>query len=527
MGRVVDRRALCLVAVLGVVGLALSSCGTRLPNSAFGTSSGVGASVSAGGPAASGSGGGTGNSGGTNASGLGGSVPGASSSGATPGAASAGGGAGSNGAGGASAGAGGAGGPSGAGSGTSSGASDVGVTASTITIGNVTSVQGALGPDAFGVSLPGLQAWVAATNANGGINGRKIVLDTCDDSENGQQNLTCTNQLVSQDHVFALIGNNSDACASSAHYEYTQGVPDVGFPLCNGYYKYPNMFSIYGTGYPRKGAMPANEENQANIYKWFATTRHVSRGAFFFYIIPISAQQGYAEEAEAKSVGIATTYEGGGSHQGENPADPTFDTDVINMREDKVDSVYDAMDVAGNEKLCAAMDRQGFTVKAKVSTVEVFGQSVGQWSSPCRDSVYSADSSAPYSDTSNPVVAQFRRAMSTYEPTATMHQWALDGYALGILFGDAVSSMGAKVTRAGFMKWLDAWKQPQAGGPGYTFDGLMSPLAWAPMNYNQPSPACDSIAQWNDAAGTFVTVAGINTCYNLGWLPTAFSNDGS
>jgi len=519
MARVDARPTLYVLAAVGVLSLGLSACGTRLPRSAFSGSQDLSASAPAGGSNATG-----------NGSQSGASSAGAPSAAGTPGANVASGGAGANsgGTGGASGSSGGgvAGGPTGAAAGSGS-ANDVGVTASSITIGNVTSVQGALGPDAFGVSLPGLQAWVAATNASGGINGRKIILDTCDDSEDGQQNLACTDQLVTKDHVFALVGNNSDACASSAHFEYTQGVPDVGFPLCNGYYKYPNMFSAYGTGYPRKAAMPANEQNQANIYKWFAANRHVSKGAYFFYIIPISQQQGYAEETEAASVGIATTYEGGGSHEGENPADPTFDTDVINMRADKVDSVYDAMDVAGNEKLCAAMDRQGFTVKAKVSTVEVFGQSVGQWSSPCRDSVYSADSSAPYSDTSNPVVAQFRQAMSTYEPTAAMHQWALDGYALGILFGDAVSSMGAKVTRSGFTKWLDSWKQPQAGGPGYTFHGLMSPEAWAPLNYSKPAPACDSIAQWNDAAGTFVTVAGANTCYTLGWLPTAFSADGS
>ncbi|HEX5268275.1 MAG TPA: ABC transporter substrate-binding protein [Acidimicrobiales bacterium] len=511
----------------GLISLGLAGCGTRLSDNAFagaanpssvsaggqpgGTASGSGTGPGLSGTSGSGSGGGSSLSGGATSAGAGPGTGGATGTGPAS----------SGGTGGGTTGSGGSGG------GAANGASDVGVTANSITIGNVTAINGALGPYAFGVTLPGLQAWVNATNARGGINGRKIILDTCDDSADGQQNLSCATKLVSQKHVFAMLANNTDACASSAKYEYQQGVPDVGFPLCNGYYMYPNMFSIYGSGYPRNGKLPPTNENQAQVYKWAHDNKHVSKGAFFFYIIPVSQQAGYFEEVGAKSAGIATTYEGGGNHEGENPADPTFDTDVINMRADHVDVIFDAMDTAGNAKLCAAMDRQGFTVPVKMSTVEVFGQAVGQWSSPCRDSVYSADASEPYSDTSNPVVAQFRKDFSTYEPHAQLHQWALDGYGLGVLFGDAIKSMGSSPTRAGLLKWMNSWKQPAVGGPGYTFDGLADPVAWTPLNYSQPAPACDAIGQWNNAAGTFVTDAKIGTCYNLPWYGTPFSPDGS
>src|SRR5437879_3002278 len=53
-------------------------------------------------------------------------------------------------------------------------ASDIGVTPTSITLGNITAIQGQFGPDAFSPSLYGLQAYVAALNARGGVNGRKI-----------------------------------------------------------------------------------------------------------------------------------------------------------------------------------------------------------------------------------------------------------------------------------------------------------------------------------------------------------------
>src|SRR5581483_3880329 len=269
-------RVVAALAATAVMALGLAACGTRLPDRDF---LGAGAvNGSSGNPVAgaSGSQSATG-SGGTNSQ-TPGAVPGGGAT-AGGGNGSAGGGAGGTAGGSGKTGGGGAGG-AGGGGGAGNGASDIGVTANSITIGNVTAINGALGPYAFGVTLPGLSAWVQGTNARGGINGRKIILDTCDDSADGQQNLSCATKLVQQNHVFAFLGNNTDACSSSAHFEFSNGVPDLGFPLCNGYYKYPNMFSYLGSGYPRNGTLPANQNQQANVYKWFKDNRHVSKGAF-------------------------------------------------------------------------------------------------------------------------------------------------------------------------------------------------------------------------------------------------------
>ena len=61
--------------------------------------------------------------------------------------------------------------------------------------------------DAFAPAARGLRAWAAAINAKGGINGRQVVLKTCDDGEDRNQTLECARRLVEQDKVFAIVGH--------------------------------------------------------------------------------------------------------------------------------------------------------------------------------------------------------------------------------------------------------------------------------------------------------------------------------
>src|SRR5437763_7393458 len=193
-----------LVLLIAIFALVLEACGTRLPNSAFvqsqrgsgqqalageqtnidqGDTSGTGTDTGAGATAG-------GTSGGTS-----GGTAGKAGTAGTNGAATGGG----------------PGGPA-------NGATDVGVTAGAIKIGNITSIQGQFGPDAFSPSLYGLQAYVGALNARGGVNGRKIDFHTCDDRDTGDGNLACAQQLVDQQKVFAMLANNSESSARSAGY---------------------------------------------------------------------------------------------------------------------------------------------------------------------------------------------------------------------------------------------------------------------------------------------------------------------
>src|SRR5204862_5301823 len=78
-------------------------------------------------------------------------------------------------------------------------ASDTGVTENEIVIGNISAEDGILG-DAFAPPVRGLQAFVQYTNDHGGVHGRQIRLETCNDSEDRTKNLSCAQDLVENKH---------------------------------------------------------------------------------------------------------------------------------------------------------------------------------------------------------------------------------------------------------------------------------------------------------------------------------------
>jgi hypothetical protein len=161
------------------------------------------------------------------------------------------------------------------------------------------------------------------------------------------------------------------------------------------------------------------------------------------------------------------------------------------------------------------MQRRNFTVAAKVSTIVAMGASVGtDFPDVCRNSMYIPGSSLPYTRTDVPSIATFNEAMATYQPGVEMHQWALEAWAMGTMLRDYLDEAGPAPTRAGFNEWIAALD-------GYTADGIMTGLSYAPVDYDQPTlPDCTTIAQWQDSApGGWTTATNPDpTCY-----PDAFN----
>ena len=89
---------------------------------------------------------------------------------------------------------------------------------------------------------------------------------------------------------------------------------------------------------------------------------------------------------------------------------------------------------------------------------------------------------------------------------------------MGYEFSKAAQSMGANLTRTGFIKWLNDLSD-------YTLDGLTWPHDYKPQDYKAPFHHCFSIAHWMDQEQTFHMDAGLSTCYDAKWISYNFTDD--
>jgi branched-chain amino acid transport system substrate-binding protein len=382
-------------------------------------------------------------------------------------------------------------------------ASDVGITEKTITLGNITAENGVLG-DAFAPAVRGLRAWVAYTNAHGGIKGRQIILKTCDDREDRNRDLACAQQLVERDKVFALVATNSRSFGGAAQYLADHEIPVVGEPITNSFARYPTFFSVYQNGYPRDGktvGYKGNLVNTSGVYRWFKQNVNVSKAAVFAYDIDESKQAGEFMKKGLELEGFSVT------EYVVSFAAPSFDQAVAEMQTKGTELVMDAMDDGANRKLCDAMARRNFKPKAKVSTVVSMGARVGtDYNDTCRNVVFIPGQTINYQSTSVPEIVKFRDAYARYQPNLPLHQWALEGWMMGNLVKEYLNS--AAPTRKGLVAHLNglrSWKG----------DGIDVGLDWGKTD---PSAArtqdCFTISRWLDAKGGWTEATnGFPFCY--------------
>jgi branched-chain amino acid transport system substrate-binding protein len=374
-------------------------------------------------------------------------------------------------------------------------ASDVGVSPTEVTIGLIVSKTSPLGPETFAPPSYGAQAFVAALNRAGGVAGRTVKLVVCDDQSSGAGNLRCVRKLIDDDKVFAFAGNSIFDYAGAEAVSQA-GVPDVGGqPIGGAYDQYQHLYSIYGSSAPRNGTVGWDGVlyGGTEVQRWFKENLGARTAAVVAYnqadslrFADLTSQalqlEGYSVVREQVDFGV-----------------PNMDAAVIDMRSKGVDIVFDAIDAAGNVNLCKSMDANGLQVKAKVTSVQSWTQSVGAdfAASPnCRRSLYATATDLNYADSSVAEVARFRDDMHAAFPERDplLSMWELEGWASAQWLTDAMQSCGAELTRACLEGYLGR-SEPYDG------HGLLTPRDFTVSDDPAaPSHNCLSVAQWSDDA---------------------------
>lgn len=133
-----------------------------------------------------------------------------------------------------------------------------GVTATTVTIGSHQPLTGIAAPG-YSEIAPSSKAMFDYINANGGVNGRKIIYKYLDDQYNPSNTVTVVRQLVLQDNVFAIFdGLGTPTHEKVLSFLNSNKVPDVfvasGCSCWNDPSTYPYTFG-WQPEYPVEGAV--------------------------------------------------------------------------------------------------------------------------------------------------------------------------------------------------------------------------------------------------------------------------------
>jgi ABC-type branched-subunit amino acid transport system substrate-binding protein len=375
-----------------------------------------------------------------------------------------------------------------------------GVTASSITVGGIASLSGPI-PAQFGGVFDGAKAYFDMVNAEGGVNGRKIdYAYQLDDAGDPSQDIQQARTLVSQDHVFAVVGVGT-AVFSAAQYLVQQNVPTFGYAISPSWSTGDSLFGAEGSyvDFLNPGPEPA----------FLAQQVKASRVALLAYNVTESQQacQGFASVLRRYGANVVFS-------DLSIPA-PAIDlsSEVIRLKAAGAQMVVSCMDIAGNVLLAQALNQSQF--HPVQYWLNGYDETILKQYSKLMQGVYFLVPHTPFRLAPDqlsryPGMADFERELAKYFPNDTPNESTMAGWVNADLFVTGLRKLGPHTTptRSGLIDAINALVN-------YDADGLVSPITW--KNEHDANGPFDCNVYVKVEGERFVTVFGsapsVFTCF--------------
>jgi len=320
------------------------------------------------------------------------------------------------------------------GSGDNGGAVDVGITATTVTLGNVSTLSGPV-PGLFEGSVVGAQAVVAYENSIGGLFGRKFKLDVRDDQFDTGQNRAQTADLITK--AFAFMGSFSLYDDAAAGQIQASGIPDASYPLSPGRKAIANNFPVQPS---RDGGAPTTG------FQYFKSKfpDAVTKVGSLYGDVPASKISHFGYQAAAESVGWHWVYE-----RGIQPTETDFTADVIRMKQAGVKTLYlVSTDDKTDARLAKAMQTQGFKPDLILANYyptlpALAGSAVEGWNTASAYALFDGADAGPV-----PEIALMNQWIQKVHPGYKTDLFAVNSWAEGRMLFQAMQAAGPKAKRA-------------------------------------------------------------------------------
>ena len=368
--------------------------------------------------------------------------------------------------------------------------SQPGVTSSTITVGNVSSISGPI-PGIFQGAPYGVAAYFAYINAHGGVDGRKLEVRSQDDGFTCNANSSAVQASVTS--VFAYVGDFSiyDNCGATvlAAHPTVPRVAEEDSPqakaLTSAFSAQPLPLGI------QTGPLAYVAQKYPDAIKKVGAL-YGNAGSSVTYWHAFSAAMG--------AQGYKVLYS-----RATGPTETSFTSDVLRMKADGVQLLFlNDDDPPTIMRVINAAAAQNWHPQVTFSSL-IYDHNLIKLASgtaangvliPLQSDLYLGEDAS-----TSPEVAQFLSQMHQLHPSFAPDEWAWDGWINAELFVDALKAAGANPTQASLVAALKNIHSFSANG------------ALAPADVgNKKAPTCWMVATVNNGTFSRVTPATGFTC---------------
>ncbi len=323
-------------------------------------------------------------------------------------------------------------------SGAEPGASEAGVFDNRILFGQSAALEGPAAALGLGMR-EGILAAFHEVNAAGGVKGRRLELVSRNDGYEPDKAIENTNQLLKVDQVFALIGEVGTPTSKAAQPIATAaGVPFIGPFTGAGFLRDPTLATVVNV------RASYDQETEAWVER-LTTDLGISRIALFYQddSFGLAGRAGVLTALEKRSMALVAE----GTYVRNTTA---VKTALLTIRK----AAPQAVGMVGTYAACAEFIRlaRRLGLDAVFVNISFVGSNslAKELGSDGKGVVISQVVPFP-GDATVPVVARYQKALKAAAPEAEFGFVSLEGYLVGRLVAEALSSLDGPVTRAGLL----------------------------------------------------------------------------
>lgn len=327
-------------------------------------------------------------------------------------------------------------------------------TKSEVRLGQVGSFSGVFGA-VTSYSPRVLAAWVAHTNANGGLNGHPVRVIVGDDQGDPATALTLTKRMVQSDKILAMVANiNVFGFAQIEKYTREKGVPLIGGDAVDpGWSTSPNSFPV-----------TTSLLNQTI----FGLKTMLAQGGTrigIMYCLEVSALCSYLNEEVRRSPEVGSKV--ADSYQVSLVA-PSYTSQCLRLKQAEVDVLWLALDGPAAARAARDCATQGFAPKIMLLSVDATKETPAL---PALDGALIPAGVFPTQAKGVPAIERYRQVLATYGPTIGDGGLGALAWAAAELLFAATKDLPDKPTSGDIYRGLWQIKNETLGGltPPLTF----------------------------------------------------------